>query len=428
MKRSLILASMTLAALVAACDDPGPPPPTPDRYFPATTASAASSSSAAPATSETGSTTDAAPVTSATAEPAPSTSAVEVASAAPSGSASAAPTVKGFSFPSPKSGIVTAAEADKILPAGSAKVRVLDPGTGTLEKAFYAASKGDSQGLRFEFGMKLGITTPGQPAPTVLVPPQAVDLDVTTDSFDESSGAALTMVLRSITMLAKDGVDQDTADTLTKQLTGLRGYTVREKVSTHGASSELKTELPAAFPKGAEQLLSNMNAAFRAMIPRLPEEAIGTGAKWQVLSRDEDSGTSLLQLHEYTLKERSGSKLTISYSGRQLAASDVVKLPTGMPEGMTTRLVKFSTSVSGSMVVDTKQMAPIKGRSAQDSKLSIDVSAPGQLSGVKADVDMKMSVSIARRAGGAASPASAPSGSASVAPAPAPTADKGAKP
>jgi hypothetical protein len=329
--------------------------------------------------------------------------------------------VKGFSFPSPKSGILSAGEADKILAAGApARIRVLDPGSDPAEKAAYAPKAGESQALRFDFGMKLGISTAGQKAPAVLVPPQVVDLDVKTESADDG-GAAVAMILRGITMQAQEGVDQDTADQLTKQLTGLRGYTVRERVSSHGAASSFKTEVPDAFPKGAEQLLSNMNGAFRAMIPRLPEEAIGTGAKWQVLSREDDSGTSLVQLADWTLKERSGDKLTLEFKAKQLAASDVVKLPTGMPEGVSTKLSKFTTTVTGSIVIDTKQMAPIKGRSSQDSKLGIDVSAPAQAGGntIKADVDMKMTVAIARRAGSAAPVAtSAPQGAPTATPAP----------
>lgn len=422
MKKRRLLPAASLLAIglfSMACSDPGAPAVAPERAATSASAAATATGSAAlsAAPSASGS-AEATPSALASAEAAPSANASAAPSAAPSASPSASPVVKGFSFPSPKSGILTPAEADKLLANGArARVRLLDPGKEPLAKVAYAPTKGDSSPLRLDFTMKIAITAAGQATPGIIVPPQAVDVDMTTEDVDDSSGALVAMLLRKITIAPKDGIDQETADTLTKQLEGVRGYALRERVSAHGAASDFKVEVPESGPKGAEQLLATLNTTFRGMIPPLPEEPIGTGAKWQVLSRDDSSGTSLVELDDYTLKDRSGSRLTLDLQGRQLAASDKIKLPTGVPEGVSTTLAKFSTTLSGSLVIDTKQMGPVKGRSTHDSKLTIDVAAPGQ-SKVKADVTLKTNVVIGKRAGGSSAPSASGSASASATAAP----------
>ena len=153
----------------------------------------------------------------------------------------------------------------------------------------------------------------------------------------------------------------------------------------------------------------------RNYLPSRAEEPVGIGAKWQSLSREDHGGANVMQLAEYTLKERSGTKLTLGYSARQLAAGDQIKLPIAAPEGTTTQLTRFVSTTSGSLVVDTREMAPIKGRSTQDTKVGIDVAQKGQAKRMSTETSRKVIVSFARRGG-------APAGDATATPTSAPTA------
>jgi hypothetical protein len=410
--RTWVFSAAVLAALLSACDDPEPPEATPDRRTALTAAVTASSMAAAAPTASTSATPEAAPSASAEAEPSASPSGE--ASAAPSGSASAAPVAaKGFAFPSPKSGVLSPAEAEKLAPAGGhAKVRVLDPGQEPLARLAYTPAKDATQALRFDISMKMDLTVEGETAPKLLNPPQSLDVDMVTEQVDEKTGALVAMVIRGVTIQATKEVDQDTASAITKQLGGVSGLTFHLRVSPQGEGSEPRVDVPAAFPKGAEQLVTNMGAVFREMMPRLPDEPIGIGAKWQVLSREAPEGANLVQLTEYTLKERSGSKITLDFHTRQLAASGAIKLA-GTPAGASTKLSRFAASVTGSLAIDTKQMGPVKGRLAHETRQTIDSVAPVQdadadagagagTKQVKTNLDIKSTAVIARRAAAAA--------------------------
>lgn len=408
-----------LALLLAACGDPPPPAPSPDRAstaaaatVTATATATASASASAEAPSAGASATAPAPSVSASAEP---TATATAASAAPSGSASAAPAAKGFAFPAPKSGILTPAEADKLAAAGSKpRVRVLDAGKEPLAEIVYKATKGEVVPMRLDLTQKVAISAQGQAAPAVLSPPQSLDIDVKTEDASDTS-ALVAMLLQGISLKPIDGLDPEALGQIGKQLQGLKGYTLRQRIGAHGEPSESKVEMPPSAPQGAEQLLTSMTSVLRMMVPRVPDDAVGIGAKWQVLSREDHAGASVVQLTEYTLKARSDESVTVDFRARQLAANDNIKLPTGAPPGVTTKLTKFSTTTTGSLVVDTKQMAPRSGKATQDSKLALDVSAPGAPGKMKTDADMKMTVVFARRGGGSA-PAATGSAAATAAP------------
>lgn len=431
------IAAGLFAALLPGCGDGGTPPK-PDvaatasasasvtATATATASDSASGSSSDSATASDTASAEAAPSASATAEPVASASASATATAAPSGSASAAPAVRGFAFPAPKSGVLSVAEADKLVKVGApGRVRLLVPGKEPLEKLVYAPTKGDTQKLRVELSQKMSVNAQGQPGPKVISPPQALDIDVTVEDVDDKPSALVAMVLRQIKLTPGDGIDQDTADQLTKQLGGLLGYSFRERVAANGEASAGEAKLPSSAPQGADMLVASMNTVLRVLVPRLPDEPVGVGAKWQVMSREDQGGASVVQLTEYTLKDRSGTKAALDFTTRQLAAGETMKMPAGVPAGVGTKVTKFSTSLSGSLGIDTTQMGPTKGRAQQATRLALDVTAPGQAAGtIKTDTEMKMTVTISRRGGDAAtagSAAASASAAASGAPA-APTA------
>ena len=399
---------------LAACDDPGPPAPTPDRIDTATHTvhewpppDASSTTTAEPA-----------PTATASAEPTATASAAPSGEPAPSATASAAPVTKAFAFPSPKSGVLSPGEADKILKNGShSKVRVLDAGKEPLAKLAYAATKGDTQPLRIDIEQKMVAIAQGQKTP-ITGPPQALDVDMATGDVDDTTGALVTLLLRGITLKPADGVDAEVLGELQKQLSTLSGYTLTERVSPSGEISSATTKLPPTAPKGAEAFLTAVNDVFRSMLPSFPEQPVGVGAKWQAISREDRGGASVVQLAEYTLKEQTGTKVTLGYSMRQIAAGDQIKLPVPVPEGTSTKITKFSSSVTGSLVVDTKEIGPVKGRWTQDTKVNLDMVRKDQPT-LSAETTVKVTATFSRRGG---APAGGTTAAPSIAPSVAPTA------
>lgn len=421
MNRALLSAICALTVFLPACGDSSPPP-SPDK--PVTTATSAvtatatatataSASAQAPSPSGSADAKEPAPSASASAEPSPTATAV--VSATPSGSASAAPAAKGFAFPSPKTGILTVAEADKLAPAGGkVKVRVLDAGQEPHAEIAYKPTKGETTPLSVDLVQNVNVVAAGQQG-AVVSPPQVLDVEMATTDADDS-GASIATVLKGITLKPVDGIDADTLGQISKLLQGLKGFTVRQRISPHGEPSDTKIEAPASAPQGAENLITSLTTVLRMMSPRLPDEPVGKGAKWQALSRVDQSGTSVVQLTEYTLKDRSGSTVTLDFKTKQLAAGDNIKLPTGAPAGVKTSLAKFSTTGAGSLVVDTTQSAPMKGKATMDQKLVVNVSAPGAADKMKTDAEMKMTVTFARRGGAAPAATSAPAASTTAKP------------
>ena len=77
-----------------------------------------------------------------------------------------------------------------------------------------------------------------------------------------------------------------------------------------------------------------MSQSFESMTAPLPDEPIGLGARWEVITRVANGGADLVQDATYTLKARDGDKASLGVVVVQLAARDTVQAP-GLPPGVT---------------------------------------------------------------------------------------------
>src|SRR5262249_11311356 len=142
---------------------------------------------------------------------------------------------------------------------------------------------------------------------------------------------------------------------LRPQLDTMKGIQIGYFINKKGYVHDLKIDVPKSFPAGAEQVLQGLNQSFESLGTPLPDDAVGLGAKWQVLRRDKTMGVDVVQSMTFTLKARSGSKATLDITVSQLLASDVISLP-GMSADASARVKSFSSNGAGTLQIDSGSM------------------------------------------------------------------------
>jgi hypothetical protein len=174
----------------------------------------------------------------------------------------------------------------------------------------------------------------------------------------------------------------------------MKGLGMGYWISPKGHVRDVKLDVPKSFPAAAEQMLQGMNQSFESMVAPLPNEPVGVGARWQVVSRMASAGADMLQSAMYTLKARDGGKATLEVTLVQLAASDSIKAP-GMPPGVTAQVKAFSSGGSGTSQLDTKNVAPDTGSMMLKTAMDIAVKGGGQ--GDESSVETQTKVQIGKR-------------------------------
>jgi hypothetical protein len=168
-------------------------------------------------------------------------------------------------------------------------------------------------------------------------------------------------------------------------------------MTAKGRVHDLKLKLPPGVPPTAEQAMTGLSQSFELMAVPFPNEPVGEGARWQVVSRVVNSGTDVLQFATYTLKSRNGRNAAVDIEIAQLASTSSIRQP-GMPAGMTATLRKFKSTGTGTSRIDTASAAPLGSQVRVRSTMDIDVAGGPKGEGGKSKVDMTMAVELFRPA------------------------------
>lgn len=356
---------------------------------PSASAAAESASAAASATA-----TAAAPAASAAASSAPSASADATARAAtpedakvaaiPASASAAkgtpaaphAATKGGTTLPAAPNGILPPGAADALVKVGGApRVTLVDAGAEPRTPLAYHFKKGDKQPLRISLDMTMGMKSQQMAMPEMTLPRMAMRLGLTASDVKPSGEAKIDALLDAFTVEPQGQAQEAIASALRPSLDPMKGMKLSYWVAPNGHVRDLDVKLDNAPPQ-AQQALQGVSQSFESMTAPLPDDAVGVGARWEVLTRVTNGGADLVQKATYTLTKRDGAKASLGVVVDQLAARDTVQAP-GLPPGVTAKLQHFSSSGAGTTEIETTSMAPSGGKLDVSSAMKLEVAQAG---------------------------------------------------
>lgn len=390
MKRSCLVLSFA-CLLLAGCEADKPSgPATPETPLPPVSASAPialpKEAPSAPTAAPTEQAAAPSATTSATAA-APHATGTASAAAAAAGAASGMPTTK--------NGVLDAGAADRVLKTGAKTVvRLVEPGAEPRAVAAYAFSVGAVQSAVMGLDMVMGAKSGGMDVPRTTVPHLAMTLELNPAEKNPASDVRVSAKVTDVAVEPNGITQTKIAESLRPQVAGAKGMTIGCWVSPQGTVRDVKAEMPATMPAEAAKMLQSVNQSFESIFIALPKEAIGTGARWQVISRVSSQGADILEYRTYTLKSREGGRLSLSTSVKQFAAKAVVDNPM-IPAGMTARIKRFDSGGTGDTELDVADIAPLSSKLLMKSSMEIEVGKPGA-PGDSNTVETELTLTFAR--------------------------------
>jgi hypothetical protein len=291
-----------------------------------------------------------------------------------------------------KNGVLLGGEADTYAKAGeSPRVVVIEPGTAPLENLSYEFTTGakETSVMRMDMAMKMDMGN-GK-LQSFPIPQIEMRFDLATAAKKEANGdIAVTGTVTDVKVNpGKDEKQQQAAAEMKKALAGINGMTMSYVVSPKGRSRDAKVDVPAGAPAEAKKIVEQMKHSLESMAAPLPEEAVGIGGKWVVVTRVA-AGADILQWTTYTLKSKTGKKVELEALVKQLAATG--EMAGGqMPPGTSAKITKFDSGGTGLTNMDLTRLAPENGTGDVHSVMSF--AAQNQ----SMTVDMAMKLVFSRR-------------------------------
>jgi len=155
------------------------------------------------------------------------------------------------------------------------------------------------------------------------------------------------------------------------QMVGMEGHGT---VTPRGFSRDGAFVLPEGVAPELQETLDNMSHSMDQMVAPLPEEPVGIGAKWTVVSKPEANGMKIDQTAHYTLLSREDDAIELSVRLEQTAAKQTVDL--GAQGSF--ELVRYTGAGTGSTKLNLGRVAPIEALVEMTSDVGMNMDMGGQ--------------------------------------------------
>lgn len=276
-------------------------------------------------------------------------------------------------IPSPPNGILGPGEADKILAANAQpRIDVQSHGAEPRAPVVFTAKAGAKETLRMRMGMEL--TAAGNQA--AAQPPIEMTFALTTAAADARGESPIAGELRGIDVKPATPDQAKMAEAMRGPLSALEGLKFDYSLTKTGMHRDFKLQKSAKLGGPQAQIAMGIVQSYRSTATPFPEEPLGIGATWTVVSRHPDAGADLMQFSTCKIVERSGNQVTLEISTKQLAAAAEVAA-FGLAPGVKPRLTSFDSGGTGRTVYDTTRAAVISSKSTVNTRMALEIVQQG---------------------------------------------------
>ncbi|MFV8752534.1 DUF6263 family protein [Nannocystaceae bacterium ST9] len=171
----------------------------------------------------------------------------------------------------------------------------------------------------------------------------------------------------------------------------MKGFEQRMIYDTRGMIIEGDWTVPPGMDPQLAGSLQNVNQSLEQAMLRLPQEAVGVGAKWKEISEIDSNGLKIDQTAEYTIDAIDGKKLSVSTDISQSPKSKKIAAP-NMP-GVEVDLLEFDSKGTGKVELELDHMVPLSGSSTMDTSLTVEAGEGDQKQKVTTKIKMTMEIS-----------------------------------
>ncbi len=254
------------------------------------------------------------------------------------------------------------------LSEGEVLVQVIDPGEEPRELLQFHPSPGDTHILHSVSEMDATIIIGGEVLPKIDSSPSIADTEVTVSAVDEDG----TIHYSTELIRAAKGEEPDTPLEASESRQGsLVGLTRQVTVKSNGRLLNSDYQIPAGADEHMVAYIENTARIPDGMGPHLPDEPVGLGAKWEVISRVDINNIAVARRGLTELVARDGDRLSLDITISQEPLSWVVEMPSR--PGVMMDINRFESGGTERVELDLGSLVPLRSSSHTEAEFQMTV-------------------------------------------------------
>jgi hypothetical protein len=246
--------------------------------------------------------------------------------------------------------------------SSTSSVQLLDPGSEPRQVLRLHVKPGDKQAVVLTVKMSMDMPAMAGPRGVPQIPPLTVPADVSIDSVATNGDITFDAVLGEVSLAGAGGLPPQAVEAIKSTFDSVKGVTVTMMMSSQGSGRILNIKAPPDAPSNIgqgvdkiQQTISTMHTATPILV--LPEEAVGSGAKWEVKTSVTTNGMVVGQTATYQLASVDGDHISVNKTVN-FTVSGTPSTPGLTPAPMPLSSMEMKGKMTGTSSIDLSKLVP----------------------------------------------------------------------
>lgn len=225
--------------------------------------------------------------------------------------------------------------------------------------------------------------------PEMVAPPMRMVLETVVEAVAEDGDITASATYTDVSTLDAPGGKPMVRRQIETMLGSMRGMSARMTFTDRAVLRSAELQLPDDAQPMVREQIEGMAGSMDQFTTPLPEEPVGLGAKWTVLSTVANQGMIFQQTATYTLKAIDGDVVDLDMQLTQTAEPQ--ELDAQMP-GATARLLSLSGKGSGTARMNLTQVMPVSSQMVAKTEIHLEMTMQGQSQQLEQQMEMDISI------------------------------------
>lgn len=267
-------------------------------------------------------------------------------------------------------------------------VKLLEAGSEPRTSLRFHPNIGDKRTLGMNIKMSMATTVAGQAMPAVKMPVMQMTIQMEVKNVAANGDIAYVLSYEDATVVADTNIPPVMVNAMKSALEGIRGLSGTGKMNDRGLILSMQMKLPANANPQMSQMMDQVKDSFSSSSTPFPDEAVGTGAKWEYNTKIKSQGMTMNQTITSELASLEGTHLTLNNTITQNA--DHQKIQNASMPGLKMELTKMTGSGGGTSTFDLAGFLPMSATLDESIEMAMDMDTGKQ----KQNMNMNMTINV----------------------------------
>ena len=274
------------------------------------------------------------------------------------------------------------------------QINLISAGVQPRQKLRFAPQVGQKETADMQMDMDMSMTVNGNPAPKFNMPGTSMKFNASINKVEPNGDINYDFSYTDVDVVGQSDLPPVALEKMrseVKKIENLKGNAI---VDNMGRTKKANFAIPANLDPALKQMMDQMSKSIEQLSAQVPQEAIGKGGKWQVISQVNFNGINLQQTANYELIDIQDGIATMNISLTQQAPGVQKIVSPQIPKEVNVTLQSYNASGSGQAKISLNRIMPLTTSIKTNTNLKMLVNMPNSQQKTTLDQQISMQMNI----------------------------------